>query len=1330
MANWTIKNVAEWLIANGFKRQVKIFKDRKIDGNALIKLKDDDIMQLLSEVNEDGMIQEPTIGIKSRFRTMLIEWKRENEHKNQNNQNENANGSSNVTDLNEVKHREEIVSKKTKKKNSDKVLCEDNYLVDDDIHIQFFRNPKFLPYLINYIKQETYAIDIDIQQVYSEDDKLFLYYVIKLIGKKQQNRIVRNFIKNLFKSIKLKNYHQNQIKKWLFNLTLIDIIQNIFDNENHLFTVCQFSRLNNKILEIYYFDDEKFNSFQNLIEIDNIIQNQILQENILLSTNKYLQTIEFIDINTQKILLKYDVNPTEKYEEEFNKYINQYEQDHMLISITRNPYYINRNKTKDIIKIFGYQKFVNEVFQKFKNLFDKYRLRKYKFSQMSSDQLEYLANFCSEELHNIEREFPNDYIKLHVRQNQFYAPEYLKNEIQNSIINLLSNLQMITFKSKELYYDIADKLCSNIKNIAQQNRCYCELKLKKKLKSYQIPKSNQNTSIISKSFIEQSNLFCSSPFVYCQTKLTNGTIEVLMGDIALQKVDIIIIPSTSFGLKESLIERAGEIIEQQPSSQEENETSSISFITETTSGKLNCKKILFINWSLPTMITNDDHLSDSIRLFISKSIQYVIMDSQQANLKIQSIAFAVPDSCKQEQILAEEMIEETMNQINMTKSISLKVSFVLLPDQQTLHQQFLNVIQTIQTIKDSFGIFYCSASTITITLTSLNTEYLTKCEKQINNYLNRSIFKMTLNGFENWNQYMINAFYKYSKDRYVLPKLDNKQQIILYGPINNVYEVIQKYQLINKLIQDKTNLLSLFTKNTSLNNFNIMLSYSPNDTIISHRLANRLIDEGFTIWINSNQSIEFNQILKEINKSDCIILCISENYFENELCEKEAKYANEIGKSMIPVKVQNYEPIEWLYKLIEKESYFQLFGSENHFNLEYDKLLLKILQCIRYNHVSSFEQTSNRSNELQHNDLIESFEDNNTLLYFLLTPEQKKLKYEKNIKKLIKLEKGKINEDDKKILIEKVQDIMHDKEKQCQTYLSQCRWNWRFTNPSSPDYQRKLNEITQCIWFDIGILSYQQWLNKIENLNTILNIPPFTFTGDINNAIFPMFNEALKNSYLLYSLGQHYSLPNELDYLSDKKNIRSMSRSSTSEKLIILKQQDSTSEKSNNDENDSQTTSDQTRSSIISPSKSKNIINKNRKERNIKKNYDEQKIIVPDEPLIKTSLREDRNLEFKLKFAKQMKKNEYEFQKFCKEYQHSLYLSSKKSIRNYPSVMFGPSPFSNITIEPLKTVQRHNKIELPLKFPWNGVFDTKPSSIAWKDPSIFFFFEATSSQKN
>ena len=233
---------------------------------------------------------------------------------------------------------------------------------------------------------------------------------------------------------------------------------------------------------------------------------------------------------------------------------------------------------------------------------------------------------------------------------------------------------------------------------------------------------------------------------------------------------------------------------------------------------------------------------------------------------------------------------------------------------------------------------------VIITLISSDANNTAKSEEKINNYLKRSIFKMNLDGFQHWNQNMINAFYKYSKDRFVLPKLDRQQRVVIHGPINNVYEVYQKYQLMNGLIQENLlNLLSQYLTNTSMNDYNIMLSYSSNDSIVSHRLANRLHDEGFSVWINSNQLIELDDILRKLNKSDCVILCISKNYFQDDMCKKQVKYAVEIGKCIIPVRVEYYQPIQWLQKLIEKESYFQLFGSDIHFNLEYDKLLLKIV---------------------------------------------------------------------------------------------------------------------------------------------------------------------------------------------------------------------------------------------------------------------------------------------------------------------------------------------------------------------------------------------------
>jgi hypothetical protein len=86
------------------------------------------------------------------------------------------------------------------------------------------------------------------------------------------------------------------------------------------------------------------------------------------------------------------------------------------------------------------------------------------------------------------------------------------------------------------------------------------------------------------------------------------------------------------------------------------------------------------------------------------------------------------------------------------------------------------------------------------------------------------------------------------------------------------------------------------------------------------------------------------------------------------------------------------------------------------------------------------------------------------------------------------------------------------------------------------DRQQKQDESIENIRFDIGIISYRQWLDKLGNLKTILNIAPFTLTGDINDAIFPLLNEVLKNSNLLLSLRTHYSMPTE-PKSSSKDNI-------------------------------------------------------------------------------------------------------------------------------------------------------------------------------------------------
>lgn len=218
------------------------------------------------------------------------------------------------------------------------------------------------------------------------DDEPSNGYTIKLTGTKQDNRVVRNFIKHLLKSIKTKIYDQKKLPNWSLKNKSIDIIQNILDKQSHIFTI---SRFINRTLEIYYFENEKFNSSQNSNEIDNIIQNQIFEKHINWLTILYYHAMEFIDFNTGEILLKYHICPAEQFLKEYEEILDQYKKDDSLVSISNVKYVYFRNypakiKDKRPIEIFGYGKSIDELLQKFKDLFEKHRLRKFRFNQMST----------------------------------------------------------------------------------------------------------------------------------------------------------------------------------------------------------------------------------------------------------------------------------------------------------------------------------------------------------------------------------------------------------------------------------------------------------------------------------------------------------------------------------------------------------------------------------------------------------------------------------------------------------------------------------------------------------------------------------------------------------------------------------------------------------------------------------------------------------------------------------------------------------------------------------------------------------------------------------
>ena len=139
----------------------------------------------------------------------------------------------------------------------------------------------------------------------------------------------------------------------------------------------------------------------------------------------------------------------------------------------------------------------------------------------------------------IEKEFRNDDVQFCIPQHAFYAPPQLKEEIESRIKILLSQLTTSTFKTTEFYYDIANRAILILKTIARNNRCHYDFEIETTIKAYSVPRAIETTSTaysISKLIIEQSNLFSLSPMVHRRATLPNGSLEVLIGDIATQKV--------------------------------------------------------------------------------------------------------------------------------------------------------------------------------------------------------------------------------------------------------------------------------------------------------------------------------------------------------------------------------------------------------------------------------------------------------------------------------------------------------------------------------------------------------------------------------------------------------------------------------------------------------------------------------------------------------------------------------------------------------------------------------------------------------------------------
>ncbi|CAF3678449.1 unnamed protein product [Adineta steineri] len=109
------------------------------------------------------------------------------------------------------------------------------------------------------------------------------------------------------------------------------------------------------------------------------------------------------------------------------------------------------------------------------------------------------------------------------------------------------------------------------------------------------------------------------------------------------------------------------------------------------------------------------------------------------------------------------------------------------------------------------------------------------------------------------------------------------------------------------------------SQSTNDNTFDIMISYSHKEKVLCKQLYDELIKSGYRVWIDFDQmhGNVMDAMAQAIDRSEIIIICMSEQYRQSNFCRAEAHYAFQRQRRIVPVLMQkHYKPDGWLLFLI------------------------------------------------------------------------------------------------------------------------------------------------------------------------------------------------------------------------------------------------------------------------------------------------------------------------------------------------------------------------------------------------------------------------------
>ncbi|CAF3924690.1 unnamed protein product [Rotaria magnacalcarata] len=1085
MEIWTVSQVCRWLGKTGFENYAERFKDEGIDGKALMKVTDDRIEYLLSIINHYGVEEKPSNRIKRTFKRELEVWRAAIEYE------------KNKQRI--KKYKVDTTPNRTTLPNMNNGAAQRKQILIE--YIEYTYNVKCI-----ILSQDQHKENLGIQ--------------IQFSGVKQNVDDAHNDLESLLTTVKTKIFNDEEKDKkaisWsktIYSDLDINIIQKTFDKLK-LFTVWEKTDFLAGYYVVHYFT--KSGAFYVLEDhIKRIMYNQIA----------YVKDIIVSDFGNISKSFR------EKLEQLITKNVKEQQQQQKTFATI---YCMYPGQTELKISFFGQHFLVKRASTQLKHLINQHQLMPIT-TELTLTQRSYLLDNYAHQLKSIELEY-NDYnVKIHLRENRLYVPDHLKNKILQRITNLIDSQHPITFQCIGSNYIITNDEKLQMEIIARQFKCEIDkIEYQTNIELVTLPKSTNTYMLpsVPKFIINKSKEFHSSLSILKKLSISNSTIELHFANDSTA-------PTADFNIL-SVITNEATPIRQLTDSMIDNENDS-----------RRAMEIFHVlpYWSTVKLDKNNLSFKNSIENFIFNSLRDVSILSVNT---VNTIAFCTNEweNYSPRIRLPVEIINELKIQLKKDQfsHFHWRILFVFNRNQIELYNQFSHIISSTKTNNNDYEQFFYPISSVTINFT-ISDGNVAKCRQAIRTYLRKTKFKTIeiRHAFDSdiWNQHLINRFYSYCLERFVLPKNNLTDRcLVLVGSVSNINEIKQKYELMDTIARQKMALPASALRKLQLDQnhegpkkhtfvsvpdaFNIVISYCTGDKKLADSLTDRLIDEGYSVYADCSDQPR-SVIERKLKKSDLIVILFSENYGTDEHCLVQLRLARSVGKRLLPVFLKNaFLQSDWIQYISVLELYHELlkedvqFELDENFDLEYDRLLVEMLQHTKPGVIGqqySVSQTiSNEDQQLED----EYFTQKPLLQLTAEQIEQRRKTYDEKVKQLMEREQSSIDNIEYSIKAGKkvIEDCKNDYNPDDTEEISEQSHHDVYT----PDV-RKINEVND--YLAAFLLCIKGWIDKASNGNpAVCNIPPFTLTGDFNDAIFPV---TIQNKKAWWRINRIASLNHRLD---------------------------------------------------------------------------------------------------------------------------------------------------------------------------------------------------------